>query len=149
MSHNNPPVRNAVIATIKEHGPMTCADTAGLMGWTVERVHGAIASARRRCPGQIFRVVGYQRAADGKGKDASIYAAQPGDDVPRPAVNKKARRNATQANYRKRHKAIVNARLRMSRAKNKGRGVSNNIWMQLADKSARSAMSMAAQRRSA
>lgn len=61
----------------------------------------------------------------------------------------KARRKATQASYRKRHRAIVNTRHRMSRARNKGRGVPNNIWAQLADKSARSAMSMAAQQRNA
>ena len=139
MSHNNPPIRNAVIATLKEHGPMTCEDTAGLMGWTVERVHGVISSARRLRPGQIFRVVRYQRA-EGRGKDHSVYAASPGQDAPRPKVDKKVRRLRTQEDYRNRHRAIVNARNRMARAAKKGYTASANPWAQLAPREIRSFM---------
>ena len=136
MSHNNPPIRNAVIAILKEYGPMTRNDIAGILGWPPERVHSTIANARRLRPGEIFRVVRYQRV-EGKSKDQSVYAYAKGPDAPRPNVNKAARRKETEARYRRRHSATINARLRLYRAKQAGRAIVPNLFAQLAPRELR------------
>lgn len=143
MSHNNPPVRNAVIAALREHGPMTRHALAECLDWPLGRVHSTVANARRLRPEQVFRVVGYQRVLEGKGKDASIYAAEPGPDMPRPKAGQYQRNRATRRRYRERHRAVINARHRARRAREKGRVVRSNFWAQLAHKSARSAMALA------
>lgn len=143
MSNNNPPVRNAVIAALKAHGPMTRHDLAEHLDWPLERVHSAIAGARRLRPGQIFRVVGYSRPPEGRGKDSSIYAAEAGPDVARKA-RMDARLKANQKRYRKKHKAVINARLRKTRTLQAGRAIQPNPWAQLAPASMRGLMARAA-----
>ena len=71
MSHNNPPVRNAVIAALRAHGPMTCHEIADVMDWPLARVQCALRNARRLHPEKIFRVIRYEPVTEGKGKDAS------------------------------------------------------------------------------
>lgn len=139
MSHNNPPVRSALIAALKEHGPMTRHDLAELLDWTVDRVHSVIGAGRMRYPGQIFRVVGYRRASQGKGKDASIYAAEAGPDQARKA-KVAARRVASQRRYRQKHNAAINSRTRAMRAAKAGRPGQASPWAQLASPAARAAM---------
>lgn len=140
MSHNNPPARNAVIAVLKEYGPMTKNDIAEVLGWHPARVHSTLANARRLRPGKVFRVVRYQRSEDGKSKDQSVYAAGPGQDVPRPQIDAIERRKETQSRYRNRHKAAINARMRMRRAKQHGHSIVPNMFAQLAPPAVRSYM---------
>lgn len=141
MTWHNPPMRGAVVAALKKHGPMTCHAIADTMDWTLEQVQNTLRNTRRLQPGKVFRVTGYLRAAEGKGKDASIYAAEAGKDQPR--MTKVAQRLKTnQARYRKRHSALINARLRTARALQAGHTVQINPWAQLAPKNMRSAMSI-------
>lgn len=135
MSHNNPPVRNAVIAAIRAHGPMTCHEIAEALDWPLERVQGTLRSTRRLRPGEVFRVTGYKRAAEGKGKDASIYAAEAGPDAPRMAKTS-LRIAANLKRYRKKHQALRNARLRLARALKADRPAQASPWQQLAPKGA-------------
>lgn len=145
MSHNNPPARNAVIAAIRKHGPMTCAEVAEVLGWTVARTHGVIANTRRLQPNKVFRVIKYQRCV-GKGKDASVYAARPGEDVPRPAIDQQARDKEKCQRYRDKHRATINARHRQARAEKAGVAEQPNPWMQLAPVSIRGLMTLQARR---
>ncbi len=140
MSHNNPPVRNAVIAVLKARGPMTVREIAEELDWPVSRVHGVIANGRRLHPEKLFRVVAYKPS---EGKDLSVYAARPGKDTPRD-VDKRARQLARQTRYRKKHAAVVNARHRARRALKREQPTAVNPWMQLAPKDVRTAMTIAA-----
>lgn len=144
MSHNNPPARNAVLAALKKHGPMTARALADVLDWTVERAHRTVINTRRLRPGQLIRVIGFERVTEGKGKDMQIYAAQAGEDVKRTAVHERRRRLATQARYRERHRAAINARHRASRQKKSGKPLVQNIWSPLAPKEIQQAMSAAA-----
>lgn len=144
MSHNNPPVRNAVIAVLKARGPMTVREIAEELDWPVSRVHAVVANGRRLHPEKLFRAVSYRRVKEGKGKDMAVYAAKPGKDAPRPAVDKDARALERYARYRQRHNATINARQRAQRAQKRERPTAINPWMQLAPPSVRSAMTMAA-----
>ena len=131
MSHNNPPVRNAVIAALTQHGPMTCHEIADVMDWPLIRVQSVLRSARWLHPEKMFRVVGYKRTANGRGKDASVYALQAGADVPRNVVDFGKRRLQARALYRYRNQAAINARNRADRALKAGHAASANPWLHL------------------
>lgn len=143
MTHFNPPSRNAVIAAIKEHGPMTCAEVAEALGWPHSRAHETIANARRWQPGKVFRVVRYRKTM-GKGKDPSVYAVQAGPDVPRPVIDRKARRKEIDRRYQRKNQAIINARERAERAAKVGPAAPTNLWMGLAPVGVRPLMTIAA-----
>lgn len=144
MSHNNPPIRNAVIAVLKARGPMTVREIAEELDWPVGRVHAVVANGRRLHPEKLFRAVSYRPVKEGKGKDAAVYAAMPGKDAKRPEVDRQARARENFARYRQRHKAAINARQRAQRALKRERPTAINPWMGLAPKELRSAMTMAA-----
>jgi len=137
MTHRALPVRNAVIAVLKEHGPMTIPEIADHLAWDLPRTRSVIANGRRLHPGKLFRIIAYRRATESKGKDTGVFAAQAGPDKPR-NPDKIARRKKTQASYRRRHQALINARHRKWRAEKQGRELVPNIWAPLLPSSANS-----------
>lgn len=143
MNHPQP-ARDAVIAALREFGPMHVRALAEHLEWTVERAARTVINARRLHPGNLIRVIGYTRVQEGKGKDMSIYSAEAGEDVPRSKVKEKRRRLVTQARYRDRHRAEINARHRLSRQKKTGKPLAPNVWAQLAPKEMQQAMTAAA-----
>lgn len=132
------------MAALRKYGPMHVRSLAEHLDWTVERAARTIINTRRLHPGKLIRVIGYERVQDGKGKDLSIYAAGAGDDIQRRAVHERRRRLTTQARYRERNRAIINAKHRAWRAKKKGEKAVVNPWMQLAHPEVRSFMTIAA-----
>lgn len=142
MNHPQPSL-DAVLAALNECGPMHIRALAEHLEWPVEKAHRTVSNARRNKPGQRIRVVGYERVQEGKGKDLSIYAAQAGEDVPRTPGKAKRRRLQTQARYRDKHRAVINARHRVRRQE-KGQPLVPNVWAQLAPKEIRHAMTVAA-----
>ena len=139
MTWHNPPVRGAVIAALQEHGPMTVHDIAELLDWPLARVQRTVSNTRALHPGEIFRVTGYKRAAEGKGKDASIYAAEAGPDQPR--KTKVAHRlMLNRRRYKKKHSARINARTRAVRADKAGRSAQANPWAGLMPVAVRSSV---------
>ncbi len=118
---------------------MTCAEVAEVLGWTHSRAHETIANARRWQPGKVFRVVRYRKTM-GKGKDPSVYAVQSGPDVPRPVIDRKARRKEIDRRYQRKNQAIINARERAARAA----AAPANVWMGLAPVGVRPLMTIAA-----
>jgi hypothetical protein len=140
MSHNNPPVRNAVLACLREHGPMTMMEVAETLQWPVERVHSAISGARKRYPGQLVHIVAYRKHPE-RGKDVSVFKAGPGEDKPRPVLTKQqkaARRRVTQTKYNRKNRTLIDTRARIKRAKAKGVEVVSNPWLHLMPPSVRS-----------
>lgn len=140
MSHNNPPVRNAVLACLREHGPMTMLDIAEALQWPLARVHSAICGARKRYPGQLLHVSGYRKHPE-RGKDLSVFTAGPGADKTRPALSqqqKQARRRATQTRYNRKNRTLIDTKARIKRAKAKGVEVVSNPWLNLMPPSVRS-----------
>lgn len=118
---------------------MTCAEVAEALGWPHSRAHETIANARRWQPGKVFRVVRYRKTM-GKGKDPSVYAVQAGPDVPRPVIDRKARRKEIERRYQRKNQAIINARERAARAA----AAPANVWMGLAPVGVRPLMTIAA-----
>lgn len=140
MSHNNPPIRNAVLACLREHGPMTMLDIAEALQWPLARVHSAICGARNRYPGQLVHISGYRKHPE-RGKDVSVFAAGPGEDKPRPVLTnqqKQARRRVVQARYNRKNRTIIDTKARIKRAKAKGVTVVSNPWLNLMPPSVRS-----------
>lgn len=105
-----PTTRNAIIALIQEHGSMTAADIAEHLGWTRQRVNGAITQARIDHGTWFFRIAGYRRQRGRGGREAPVYGLGPGKDVARPVMNSIEENRKRQARYRERNRAVINLR---------------------------------------
>lgn len=136
------PAREAVAASLRQHGPMTCAQLADAMDWPQPTVENTLVNARARFREQMFRVVGYLPPdKNGGTKTQNIYAAEKGKDVPRPVVDERRRRSKTRARYRLANRAQTNAAQRARYAKRKGRSVVPSHWAGLStDRAVRVAM---------
>lgn len=65
-AHINPsPIRDAVFAALKQHGPMHIYQIADALDdrYTVQQIRGAIGNARHCYPGQFFRVASKRKAS--------------------------------------------------------------------------------------
>lgn len=124
---------------------MTCAEVAEVLDWPYSRARATIANARRWQPGKVFRVIRYRKTT-AKGKDLSVYAFQPGKDVPRPEIDKKARRKEAAQRYQRKHRALKSARERSARAAKAGAIAPPNPWLQLAPAELRPFMTVQSRR---
>ena len=131
--------RSQVEAALKECGPMTRFELAEYLGWSVAKVGTTIASTRWLLPGQVFRIVRYVPITGRRGRDVSVYAAQPGRDAPRKPSDQVERRRQVQARYRDNHRARINARARAQKARD-GAPTVLNPWLQLAAPELRASM---------
>lgn len=127
------PLRQAIVAVLQEHGPMTMPDIADLLQLPRQQVSGAIRNARACHPEEFFRVVGHRNPDKldldmGNKSRWQIYAAEKGADAPRAKVNKNLRRKQTQKRYREKNKAIINARIRKYRSETKGSAPLLGMW---------------------
>lgn len=138
-----PIFRDKVRSALREHGPMTKEEVADLLHLPRNVVAAAIKSARYRYPEQIFRAVAYKRPSDGHGSDVTVYAAEAGPDNPR-NHDKRKRRLKSQAKYREKNRASINARHRARRARIAGKAPTVNIWAALAPTGLQAAMTQAA-----
>lgn len=135
--------RCQIIATLREHGPMTGDALAEHLDLTTRTVGTAISSARLQKPGEIFRVVRYQPVTGRRQADACVFAAEAGEDVPRTPYNKaKQRRRQAQAKarYRDKNRPAINAKSQIHKAARTGRAVAVNPWLQLAAPNVRATM---------
>lgn len=135
--------RSQVVAALKSVGPMTIEEIAEHLGWERIKASTTIGSTRWLLPKQVFRIVGYVQVTGRRCRDLAVYAAEAGADMPKPAVNAAKRRKQTEARYRQKHRAIINARNRASTASKRG-AATINPWMQLAPPQLRAFMSTAA-----
>lgn len=136
--------RAQIMGALTEHGPMTGAELAEHLGIGLRKVDAAIASARYQSPGQFFRVVRYLPVTGRRGRDLCVFAAEPGEDVPRQKFTKlkEAKRRAqAKARYRDKHRAAVNAANTLRKAALAGRPVTFNPWLQLAAPTERATVS--------
>jgi len=132
--------RSQVVDALKAAGPMTVEEIAEHLGWEGKKVSTTIGSTRWLLPEQVFRIVRYVQVIGRRSRDLAVYAAEPGVDAPKPPINAVKRRKQTEARYRDKHRAIINARNRASHAAKRG-VVIVNPWIQLAPPQLRAFMS--------
>jgi hypothetical protein len=123
--------REAVLACLREHGPMTAAEAAEYLCITPTAAASVITSTRYENPGQFFRIASYRKVTGRRAKREIVFEASAGPDAKRPVVDELADRRKRQIDYYKRNAARVNARSRARRAAAKG-GQAVNPWAQLA-----------------
>lgn len=123
--------RSQVVAALKDNGPMTRLELAEFLGWSADKVGTTIATSRHLLPEQVFKVVGHMPVTGRRARDVAIYVAEAGPDVIKKRVNGAQRRKATEARYRKNHRAIINARNQAANAVKRGK-TGLNPWAQLA-----------------
>lgn len=95
-----PVVRDAIVAALREFGPMSAAEISEATGLPRGKVNGSLTLARASHPGQFFRIVRWQLQVGRKGRETPIYAAETGKDARRPAFDDAHRKAASQRNYR-------------------------------------------------
>lgn len=123
---------------------MTATELAEYLGWESRKVTTTIGSTRWLQPGLVFRIVRYVPVTGRRSRDLAVYAAEAGPDAPKPTVNAAKRRKQTEARYRLKHRAIINARNQASSAAKRG-PAAINPWAQLAPPVLRGVMAAAAQ----
>lgn len=128
--------RSRIIAALTEAGPMTSPELAEYLNLPTDTVSACIASARWLLPEQVFRIVRHQPLIGRRGRDLAVYAAEAGPDVQRKPINLAKRRKEVEARYRKKNRALINAR---NRAKSPAPA---NPWLQLAPPEMRAAISL-------
>lgn len=134
--------RRQVVEALREFGSMNRYELAEHLGWDVAKVGTTIASTRWLLPEKVFRIVSYKDAVhDGRLRQVAVFDAQAGADVARPSLNSPARRKKTQARYRDKNRAGINAKHRTKRAKDIGLPPVVNPWLHLAPPNLRAAMS--------
>lgn len=109
-----PVVRNAIIKTLQEEGPMTAADIADHLEMEKERVSGAIVLMRHHGT-KFLHIVNYKRQRGNGGREAPVYALGPGKDAPRPVMNSIEENRKRQARYRDKHRMIIRLRTQQRR----------------------------------
>lgn len=134
--------RSQVVAALEAVGPMTVDELAEHLGWERAKVTTTIGSTRWLLPQTVFRIVRYVQVIGRRSRDLAVYAAEAGDDAPKPPINTAKRRKQTEARYRKKHRALINARNQASSAAKRGT-VAINPWAQLAAPQLRAYMSTA------
>ena len=113
-----PVARNAVIALLKEHGPLCANDIDTYLGWASGRAAGIIGNTRYSHPKTFFRKVKYTLQKDKtRGREIPHYAAEAGEDEPRPKFGLAAHRRRNKL-YRERRRSL----LRVSNVVRKGDG---------------------------
>lgn len=133
------PMRCAILAVLREHGPMPITTIAEHLGWPRNIVQSAVACARRDNPGEFFRITQYAWQEAGAGAPMAFYAALGGKDAPKPRASKE-RINAQKLAHYHRHKAVISTRRTIKHA---GASMPRNPWMQLAASGVRQAMTAA------
>lgn len=136
------PRRAQIVAALQELGPATTEELVEHLGLNSGLVSSTIRAARLTCPGQIFRIAGYQRAVGAWQPDRAVYAAEAGPDVPKPKVDAKARRRAANKRWTAKHGAAEAAKKRAQHLRANGGTV--NIWHGLAPASVRNVMTSVA-----
>lgn len=109
-----PVVRNAIIKTLQEEGPMTAADIADHLEMDKERVSGAIVLMRQHGT-KFLHIVNYKRQRGNGGREAPVYALGPGKDAPRPVMNSIEENRKRQARYRDKHRILIRLRTQQRR----------------------------------
>ena len=99
--------RNQITALLQERGAMTAADIDLHLDWTVGRASNVISNTRYTHPKRFFRKVKYLLRKDmTRGREIPVYAAEQGDDEPRPSFGAAASRRRNKA-YRDRRRSLL------------------------------------------
>lgn len=120
--------RDAVLAALRERGPMTAHEVAEHLEMPHNIVRNTIGTTRNLRPGQLIRVVAYRPVIGRRARDEFVFAAQAGPDVERKPINMEKRRKERQARYRQKHSGTIKVRERVRNAKRRGAQPVINMW---------------------
>ena len=107
---------------------MTRYEIADHLEWPLEKVSTTINSMRRARPGLLLRIVRYRQEV----RVVAVFAAEAGEDAPRPRRDHKKRDKQKQNRYVDKNRAAINAKNRLRSAAESGKAVAMNPWLQLA-----------------
>lgn len=110
-----PPVRELLIKTLKELGPMTAAELTEATGLKRNQVDTCLVGTRKAYPKKYFIIRGWHRNYGLSGRMAPIYGYGNGPDVKPPAPDDSKARNAR---WRDKHRAILRVRGNQVRGSN-------------------------------
>lgn len=109
-------MRERMIEAIKEHGPLTVRELAEWLDHDMGKVNESMWRARKTHGTRYFIVTGYQRQQGHGGREARVYGLGPGEDVRKPTLGKRARRQ-TQYRYFEKNRALIYAKKKVQRRK--------------------------------
>lgn len=107
---------------------MTRHEVAEHLEWPLEKVSATINSTRHARPGLLLRIVHYRQDV----RVVAVFAAEAGEDAPRPPRNHKKRNKLKAQRYLAKNRASVNAKNRLRTAAIAGVPIVVNPWLQLA-----------------
>ena len=117
------PVRDRIIAALKEYGPMPVHEIAEVLELPNNNVSRIIRMTRLRWPGCFFRIISWltpkETGVPGMKNMCRVYAFTGGKDVPKPEVNREECLKQNQARFRERNRAKIRARKKAARIKKK------------------------------
>lgn len=122
------PTRDAIVDLLAHHPEgLTKDEIAAELGKEPGAVATSLRYDREKHGTKNFRIRTYARMQGRGGRAQAVYVTGPGKDATRPDLSKPKYRLEQQARYREKYRAVINARLRVSR----GHTVENNIFRQL------------------
>ncbi len=137
------PRLHLVLDTLSKHGPMSTADIAEILGWTVHQVSAIVSPTRANYPGQCIRIVRYMPFEREWRPYVTIYAAEAGRDATPPT--KAERLRAAQRRYRQKFGVALRVRDRIRKSiERHGAAPPINPWTQLAPRALRARMGQVA-----
>lgn len=101
---NPPTTRNAIVAALREHGPMTATELAETLAMTRSAIANAVQKARAHGNRTYLYITAWRRPIGHGGAVAPVYDVGPGEDVRRPTIGPKARKLYDQR-YERSHRA--------------------------------------------
>lgn len=112
---NKPTCRDAILAHLREHGPMTFSELAQALAMHRNRVADAIGFSRRNHGPAHFRIQSWAQSP--RSGTVPVWAAGPGKDAPRPPPPTKIERRRI---WRDRNRARSRVIDRLSQARRRG-----------------------------
>ncbi len=96
--------RQAVLALLEEHGPLSIRALADMLGIERASVNSAISPAHKQ---KLVHIVGWKRSIGTRGNLGAIYAIGPGQDRKRPRFD--SHKQAAER-YREKYREVIRRR---------------------------------------
>jgi hypothetical protein len=110
------PTIDAIIALLEHHPDgLTKDEICRELGKAEGAIESSIRHERYTYGPVRLHIARWQRSTGKGGRPSAVYVAGPGVDAERPSFSSRKDKRARQAKYRARHKAVINARLRVRR----------------------------------
>jgi hypothetical protein len=135
---------DTILATLREHGPMTSVEIAEIVGWSSNSVSRSISKARGRKPGAWLRITRWQQQVGRWAMPHPVYSAHGGADAERDLPTPQEMKPIYQKRYRDKYPEILRAKARIRDRKRRGAVVQPNHWASMFPGAIRASMAQAA-----